>query len=281
MENPLNNLRTLSPIDETINISDRTLEILIENSIQALSSCINKEFNKSSGTEEELFLLPDMLGFDFPAKIQLARDLSELLFNCKSKRESILPSQSLESLRNYRPSQLSLTNKDLLKSILTQDSEGIYVSANDAEELLQLIRHFTDISESNQFRGPLASRQRETILISQKLNKMKKIIRGKQDEIDFLEMSNTQLSDTIRLLNRNEEYLDKMLEDSVYETYSAEERIKILSKELEEASDSLEDLMKNSKNEKIGEENTKTEAILEKTPTYFSTKNPFQKKNKE
>ena len=277
---PLEKLRKLSSIDENLSPRDSTLEILLENTIQTLSTSINKEFNKSSGSDEALFFLPDMLGFDFLAKVQLARDLSELLFNCKNKRDTILPSQSIESLRNYRPSSLNLTNKDLLSAILNQDQEGVYINANDAEEILKIISDFTNVSETNRHRKPLAANQKEFIMISQRLSKMKKSMRNKQDEIDFLGMSNAKLGDTMKLLQKQEEYLDKMLEDAVYEAYLAEERKGILAKELEEANLSFVDLVKgvgkSERKERLERDDVNGLDIVEEVESNYSMNNPFR-----
>ena len=136
----LNKIRKMSSIDERPSLSDSTIEILIENTIQSISTCINNEFNNNSNTKDEsLFCLPDMLGFDLLSKIQLARDLADLLYTSRSKRNSIMPNQSIDSLRNYRPSNLLTTPKDLLQSIINSDVDGLYVSSADAEFILNII----------------------------------------------------------------------------------------------------------------------------------------------
>ena len=233
-------IRKMSAVHEKNLCSDGTLEILLESVIQTLSNCINGEFNRSAGSKnEELFCAPSLIGFDLTSKMQLARDLADLLYNCKSQRESILTSQSIESLRNYRPSSSNFTNKDLLNSIMKPDNEGLYVNPVQAEEILTILQNNSATSETNRYRMPLASYQREFITVFQKIDEMQKTLRKKQDEHDFLDISNRKLRETINLLKKQEQNLEKQVEDSVVECYLYKEHKDNLSKQLDDSMESL------------------------------------------
>ncbi|OMJ65341.1 hypothetical protein SteCoe_38444 [Stentor coeruleus] len=259
-------IRKLSSIDERPSLSDSTLEILIENIIQNLSNLINAEFNKNSGTKDEnLFCVPDMLNETFLSKAQLARDLSELLYNCKSKRESILSNQPYESLRNYRPSNLALTTQDIFSCIFNgsfdktktgtktkpsdsntaQEIDSLYLNGTQAEELLSIIQEFSAVSESNKYRMPLSTSQKEFILISKKIDEILKTLRQKEDEHDYLDTTNKKLNETIALLKQQERNFDKQLEDSMAEYFLYEEHKKNLENELEEARNIMKQLKEN------------------------------------
>jgi hypothetical protein len=276
-EEILLNIQRASFIDENPSLSDSTLEIIVENTIQILSICINNEFNHNSGTKSEnLFYLPDMLGFDLTSKVQLTRDLSELLYNCKSKRTTMMPSQSIESLRNYRPNSANLS-KDLLRTIMTTGHDGLFVSSSDAEQILNIISSFSATSDTNKYRVPLANTQKEFILLSQKIEQMKKTLRTKQDEHDFLEISNKKLADTIELLKKQENYLEKKLEDSMVEYFSYEEHKKTLIQELQETNLALTGLLK-EKTSKIETIANNPEIISDEENEEINTKslNPFR-----
>ena len=282
-EEALGRIRKMSSIDDNPCLSDNTLDILLENTIKTLSSIINTEFNKNSGSfEESLFCSPDIKDFDLLSKVQLARDLAELLSNCKSKRDTILSNQSIESLRNYRPSSIIFNNKDLLNAILHPGNEDIYLNPFEAEQLLNIINNFSATSETNKYRVPLASNQKEFILISQKIAEMKASMKNKQDEHDFLEISNKKLVDTTNLLIKQEEYLDKQLEDSMVEYFSYEEHKKTLTQELAEANESLIKLLsENSRTKPIKKHNDGGNIPTEEnTSANSQTPNPFVLTNK-
>mmetsp|Transcript_10568 Transcript_10568/g.10580 ORF Transcript_10568/g.10580 Transcript_10568/m.10580 type:complete len:129 (+) Transcript_10568:1-387(+) len=100
----------LTPISEMSN--EQQLSDLLEKMTQNLSSAINEEFNKNAQTTDEtLFCLPDLNSFNFHEKAQLARDLADLLFQCKTNRESIRSRQSLENIRGMRVSQSTPVNR--------------------------------------------------------------------------------------------------------------------------------------------------------------------------
>lgn len=102
----------VSPISPEVSQENYVSDFL-ERMIQNLSSSINEEFNKNAHTTDEtLFCLPDLDVYNFHEKAQLARDLADLLFQCKTNRESIRSRQSLENIRGMRVSQSAPVARD-------------------------------------------------------------------------------------------------------------------------------------------------------------------------
>lgn len=234
------NFRNLNSIEERPSISDNTLDLIIENTIQTLSNCINSEFNKNSGSsEEDLFCAPSLINTDLTQKIQLARDLTDLLSNCKSKRDSFLTNQSVASLRNYRKSCILPNTQDLLQKIFDPTTESISLTSSQAEDILQFIQNNSLTSQTAKHRMPLSGYQRDLIMVSQKIEEMKKNLRTVQDRRDFLEISNRDMRENIRLLQKQEVALDKKLDDSLKEKEVIKERRNYLKDDLSQSREML------------------------------------------
>ena len=230
------NFKNMTSIEERPSISDNTLDLIVENTIQTLSSCINAEFNKNSGsTEEDLFCAPSLINTDLLQKIQLARDLTDLLYNCKSKRDSILTNQSVASLRNYRKSCILPSTQDLIQKIFDPTSDSLSLTSSQAEDILQYIQNNSLSSQTVKHRMPLSGYQRDLIMVSQKIEEMKKNLRAVQDRRDFLEISNKEMRENIKLLQKQEIALDKKLDDSIKEKEVIKERRNYLKDDLSQS----------------------------------------------
>lgn len=222
------------------NFLDDNLDVRIENIIQTLSSCINYEFNKNSGSnDEDLFCAPSLIDCDLLQRLQLARDLSDLLGSVKSKRDSILISESVASLRNYRKSCILSNTQELIEKIFDPSCETLSLTASQAEEILIYIQNNSSTSETSKLRVPVSANQRDLIVISQKIEKMKKNLRSNQDKRDCIEIENRELRESIKLLQKQAASLDKMLDDSVEEKALAKERRNSLKNEILNAQDMI------------------------------------------
>ena len=81
--------------------------------------------------------------------------------------------------------------------------------------------------------------QRDLIGISQKIEKMKKNLRGNQDKRDCIEIENRELRESIKLLQKQAGSLDKMLDDSVEEKALAKDRRNSLKNDILNAQDMI------------------------------------------
>lgn len=78
------------------------------------------------------------------------------------------------------------------------------------------------------------------------MNKVNATFRKKQDERSFMEIANSKLEDTLKLMKKHEKKLEKQLEDCMYESYLADEYNKQIQVELKEAQDTLREMLKES-----------------------------------
>ena len=127
--------------------TEDALDVLLVKIIENLSKAINFEFNKGSDTAE-LFSMPVLDNLDYLEKSQLARDLSELLFNCRHFRDSINFRDSIESLRHFK-GVLACEDRDLVEKLkLCKD---IHLDTREAGDLLRLI--FESYTESKSWQS--------------------------------------------------------------------------------------------------------------------------------
>jgi hypothetical protein len=221
--------------------ADENLELRVENIIQTLSNCINLEFNKNSGSnDEELFCAPSLIDCDLTQRLQLARDLSDLLANAKSKRDSALTNQSVASLRNYRKSCIIPDTYELIEKIFDPGCENLSLTPSQSEEILMFIQNNSTSSETSKFRVPLSGYQRDLIMISQKIEKIKKNLRSNQDKRDALDINNRELRENIKLLQKKESNLNQQLDDSIEEKALAKMRRNSLQEEIKQTKELLE-----------------------------------------
>lgn len=76
-------------------------------------------------------------------------------------------------------------------------------------------------------------------MVSQKIEEMKKNLRTVQDRRDFLEISNRDMRENIRLLQKQEVALDKKLDDSLKEKEVIKERRNYLKDDLSQSREML------------------------------------------
>lgn len=96
----IENVQRVSDIRSTID--DSELNKSIDNLVKILADYINEDFNNKAGTKDvQLFVLPDFTR-SLLEKSQLARDLTDLLTQCRTSRDSAIPRESFNSAQATR-----------------------------------------------------------------------------------------------------------------------------------------------------------------------------------
>jgi len=114
------------------------------------------------------------------------------------------------------------------------------------KELVATLLHFCGKSKTHNIKTQLFQTQLNYINTAYKLNKINTAARKKEDERSYMENANSKLDETIKLMKKHEKKLEKQLEDCMYENYLSDEYNKQIQVELEEARDSLRELLKES-----------------------------------
>lgn len=117
------------------------------------------------------------------------------------------------------------------------------MSSTEISNLISSILHFCSISRTQESKKILFEKQAEYITIAQKVSKLNKMLRKGEDEREILIQSNAQLSEYVKILKRQEEQLERQVEDCLVENYSNEDHYKQILQELGEAKESLKELL--------------------------------------
>ncbi|CAG9322431.1 unnamed protein product [Blepharisma stoltei] len=248
----IENVQRVSEIRSTID--DSELSKNIDKLIKTISDYINEDFNTKAGTKDEpLFCLPDF-SRSILEKSQLARDLTDLLIQCRNNRDSAIPRESFYSAQEKRVSKnvsQSRSWKELLSALFDPQAEGIYLSSSEIAVLLSTILHYCATSGTQDIKDVLYRKQIEYINTAQKISKVKTLLRKGEDEREFLFESNAKLAETIKTLKKQEALLERQVEDSMVENYSNEEHFNQLSQELKEAKDTLKELLRGNRTSSV------------------------------
>lgn len=206
--------------------------------IENLSKSINTEFNK--GLYDNLFIMPELDNLSILEKSQLARDLSELLHNYRTMRESLNFRESLESLRNFK--DLKNQNEDILEEIFK--GKEVLIDKNHSEEIMKLLFLTCNESESWKYREDLTNAQDSYIFLSQQVKKLVKNKILKKEQINDIRIQKEILGKEIDMFRDKEVALEKNLEDVMIDQFILEEQTNQLIMELNEAKSMLQEVSK-------------------------------------
>ena len=208
--------------------------------ISTLSATINEEFNKEAGTKgESLFCLPEeTCDYSLLEKAQMARDLADLLYQCKTNQDT---RSSLQSIRSFR-SSISRSWSELVPALFGERPEGLFLGPSEVQEVISLILNFAASSDTHLAKSELLSSQAKYIQLSRKLSKLLETQRKRQDELEQLSNANKKLNDSLGLLKKQEQVLEKQLEDAMVENYVNSEKHASLKVQLQEARETLRNL---------------------------------------
>ena len=200
-----------------------------------MSKSISLEFGR--GTEENLFFMPKLTHLDLTQKTDLARDLSELLFNCRNKQDSLDLRSSLESIKNF---QELVSEQDLIQKI--QNGEELQITKQDSETLIKLIFLQCNDSESWVFKADLFEIQDQYIHISRELKKSLSVLQKAKTDLKDSQEASRSLDTQHSFLHHKGKVLEKQIEDYLIEEFIIDEQTSQLSQELIEAETMLKAL---------------------------------------
>jgi hypothetical protein len=217
--------------------SEEIFDALLGKLIENLSKSISLEF--SNGNQDEfLFYMPKLTHLDLTQKTEMARDLSQLLFNTRTNRNSMDLRSSLESIKNFQ--DIENSQEDLLQKLF--EKSEIQLTKNDAQNLVRLIFLQCNDSESWVFKADLNEIQDQYVFISKELkkisNKMKKVREKMQEEIDTQDV----LQKEFELLQGQGKMMEKQIEEYLIEEFIIDEQTQQLKLEIEEAKNIMKDL---------------------------------------
>ena len=216
-------------------INEEIFDLVLGKLIENLSKSISLEFGR--GTDEKLFFMPKLTHLDLTQKTDLARDLSELLFNRRNMRDSLDLRSSLESIKNFQELE---KQQDLIQKI--QKGEELQITKREAETLIKLIFLQCNDSESWVFKADLCEIQDQYIHISRQLKKsLSDLHKVKTDLVEVQEASKC-LDTQHSFLHSKGKILEKQIEDYLIEEFIIDEQTSQLTQELLEAETMLKAL---------------------------------------
>lgn len=223
-------------------LSEDPIEGLMVKLIENISKSVDFEFS-IKGNLNGLFSMPDLDRLNLLQKAQLARDLSELLYNIRNRKDSINIRESLGSLRNFKEVSQE-THRDLIT--ILKNSDATFLTKMETEEILNLI--FSQCAESSSWvnQEELIQVQDEYIGVSKVFNaevkKRKKKFQVLENQV--LDCEKTEMQ--IGLLRTQEAFLEKQLEDIMIDQFIIEEQCKQLGFELNESEELLRELVQHN-----------------------------------